>query len=94
MTNGLTLKEMARWCDTKGDEEYYYGSIAFCAVTQYAESLGLETPYHWSGVNPFLKNSFWYQADKCAQELWRGGRRELTPFRALAIKLRSTNKVS
>lgn len=67
MRNTLSTEAMADWCDKQPANKWYdYCRADVCALTQYAASLGMETPYA-GGFNCLVVTSeFWRAANRAA----------------------------
>lgn len=80
----LTLEAFANWCAKQpADNRYDYDCVGECALTQYAASLGLPTPYGEAPDSPIHTSAFWGVANNKACFGVR-------TFGALAARLRAS----
>lgn len=84
MKNLLTKEAFAEWCEKQPKHKRYdYDCIGECALTQYAASLGMKTPYG-PPDSPIHTSHFWQAANNAA---CFGSQ----TFGALAARLRSAS---
>lgn len=59
----LTLEAFAEFCESKGDQEFDYEDVTYCACGQYAQHLGVRT---WFSL---VNSKFWNDANDCARRV-------------------------